>query len=467
MNAMRRSTVALAVLPLLAIVGCGGGGDSGNGGDDATAASACPVAALEAASGPVKITFWQGGLRAELMEALDDLVEAYNGTQDVVQVDLHFQGTYDEAADKYLTALRGGTVPDVVLLEETRLQQMVDSGSIVPAQACVDAADYDLSDHLPVVLDEFRVAGDLGPMPFNLSNLVLYYDKADFRTAGLDPEDPPATFAEVLEAARAIKERGAAGTGFAWQMRPWQVEQWYAKAGATIVDQGNGRDGRAEAATFDTAAGREVYGFVRELFDEGLAVNVGRNEGGADALLAVGKGDAAMTIETSAALGSIYAIQEAGQFADVELGVAPIPGPTAADGGVQPAGGSLWIVGKGKSDRTIAASWDFVRWLNEPAQQATWAARTGYIPVRRSAVELPAMVEQWRERPTYRVAYDQLAASKAPGGPAIGPYREVRDAETEALEALILRGVSVADALGIAQRGADDALRSYNERVGG
>jgi sn-glycerol 3-phosphate transport system substrate-binding protein len=465
MNPMRRSILALAVLPVLVVASCGGGGD--DGADEGPAASACPVDALSASGEPVKVTFWQGGLRAELMEALDDLVDTYNGSQEQVQVDLHFQGTYDEAADKYLTALRSGTVPDVVLLEETRLQQMVDSGSVVPAQACVEAADYDLSDHLPVVLDQFRVEGELGPMPFNLSNLVLYYDKADFRKAGLDPADPPATFAEVLEAARVIKERGAAGTGFAWQMRPWQVEQWYAKAGATIVDRANGRDGRAEAATFDSEVGREVYGFVRELLGEGLAINVGRNEGGADALLAVGKGDAAMTIETSAALGSIYAIQEAGQFADVELGVAPIPGPTAEDGGVQPAGGSLWIVGKGKSDATIAASWDFVRWLNEPAQQATWAARTGYIPVRRSAVELPAMVERWRERPTYRVAYDQMAASKAPGGPAIGPYREVREAETEALEALILRGVPVADALGIAQRGADEALRSYNERVGG
>src|SRR5207247_3362923 len=142
---------------------------------------------------------------------------------------------YDEGAAKYLTALRGGTLPNLVMLEEIRVQLMVDSKSMVPAAACAKSDKYSFADYLPPVLKEFTVDGQLWPMPFNVSNPVLYYDKNDFKKAGLDPNKPPKTFGDVLAAARAIKKSGAAKYGFAWEMQPWYVEQWFAKDGETIV----------------------------------------------------------------------------------------------------------------------------------------------------------------------------------------------------------------------------------------
>ena len=53
---------------------------------------------------------------------------------------------------------------------------------------CRISDDYDLSDHLPAVLDEFTVDGALWPMPFNVSNPVLYYIKPSFEQSGLDPK---------------------------------------------------------------------------------------------------------------------------------------------------------------------------------------------------------------------------------------------------------------------------------------
>src|SRR4051812_15141497 len=114
-----------------------------------------------------------------------------------------------------------------------------------------------------------------------------------------------------------------------------------------------------------------------------------------------------MAIGTSASLSSIYQIQAGGQFTDVGVGVAPLPGPDAKDGGVQVGGGSLWMVGKGKSDQTKAATWDFFKYLNEPEQQALWAKLTGYIPVRKEAATLPDVTETWKAQPNYKVAYDQ------------------------------------------------------------
>jgi sn-glycerol 3-phosphate transport system substrate-binding protein len=269
-----------------------------------------------------------------------------------------------------------------------------------------------------------------------------------------------------VKAGHAVKDSGAAGTGFAWEMSAWYFEQWFAKAGQSIVDHDNGRSGRAEKATLDNATGKEILGFVKQLFDEDVALNVGRNASGSDTLLALGKGDAGMAIGTSAALSTIYDIQKAGQFTDVGVGVAPLPGPDAKDGGVQVGGGALWMVGKGKSDESKAATWDFMKYLNEPAQQALWSKLTGYIPIRKSAIELPDVADNWRERPTFKVAYDQLLGSHASGGASIGPYKEFRDAIRDGLEALVLKHASVDDALKLMEKEANAALASYNERVG-
>jgi sn-glycerol 3-phosphate transport system substrate-binding protein len=479
MTAMHRFRLRfLALLAVLAVVAvaCGGGGgdddgdSSGGGGGDSESGSGsgvdparCPVDALDAATAPVEITFWHS-MTAANETTLQTLVSQYNDSQDKVRVEPAFQGTYDDAADKLLTALRGGELPEVIQLEETRLQLMIDSEAALPAQACVEAADYDTSDHLPVVLEQFTVDEVLWPMPFNVSNPVLYFNTIAFERAGLDPTDPPATFEEMEAAAQAIVDSGVARYGFAIELSPWYVEQWFAQAGEAVVNSDNGRTGRATEATLESATGTEIYEFLAHLVSSGLATNVGRNPSGADALLALGSGDAAMTIGTSAALGSVLEVLSSGDFPDVGLGVGPLPGPTG--GGVLVGGASLYLLDRDTTDEQKAASWDFVRWLNEPEQQAAWHAGTGYIPIRESAVELPAVADKWAANPEFRVAYDQLLNSGAEmGGPVIGPYKEFRDAIVESLERMFLQDVEPAEALTGADRAATEAMESYNSRV--
>lgn len=468
MNAMGRRRLLLATIVLsgLALAGCGGGDDGGGSGGGAADTAACPVDALASVTAPVDITFWHS-MTANNEVTLQVLTDEYNASQDKVRVTPVFQGAYDESSDKYITALRGGELPNVVMLEETRIQPMIDTHSVVAAQACVDAAGYDLSDHLEAVIDEFTVGGDLWPMPFNVSGPVLFYDTNDFVKAGLDPDDPPATYAELEAVARAIEDSGAAKTGMALTLTPGNIEQWFNMAGEPIVDNANGRDGRAGTALLDGETGVEAVSFMGRMMEQGLAVNVGRNLNEADNVLALGAGDAGMTIGTSAALGTIWAVKDAGQYADVGIGVAPMPGPATADeGGIITQGAALWIVGQGASAEEKAASWDYVRFLNEPSSQATWHLGTGYIPIRKTVVEDPKVQDLWQRRPTFRVAFDQLAASNGGNGPVIGAYTQFRESLVEALEKVMVEGEDAEAALRSASEQATEAIRSYNERVG-
>jgi len=197
---------------------------------------------------------------------------------------------------------------------------------------------------------------------------------------------------------------------------------------------------------------------------EGLLVNVGRNPSARDHLLAVAQLQAAMTIGTSAALGTVYQLLP--NFPGVEVGVGPLPGPSS--GGVTVGGGSIYIVQKTTNDEQRAAAWDFLKFLNTAENQITWHIGTGYVPTRLSASKAPEVQKLWSERPGFKVAFDQLSTSKSPvggGGPLIGDYIGFRDVIEASIES-VLGGTPVATAQAKAQTDATNVMKDYNRRVG-
>jgi sn-glycerol 3-phosphate transport system substrate-binding protein len=475
MMRMRLRATALLLGLLLVAAACGGsddGGGGGGGGDvggDAASDASCPVDALEGADGPVEITFWHG-MVARNEEILKTLTDEYNSSQDRVRVRLVYQGTYDDTADKFENGVRSGEgLPQMVQLEETRLQFAIDSGAMLPAQACVDADDYDLSDHLPAVIDEFTVDDALWPMPFNVSNPVLYYLKPTFTAAGLDPENPPATFDELREASQTIVDTQAAGAGLALELSPWYIEQWFAQENHALVDNDNGRTARAETMDLDSDLGQEIYQYLDELVSDGLARSVGRNPRGVDHLLALAQGDAAMTIGSSAAIGPAIAVIRSGEFdlTEQDVGIAPLPSPTEdPQGGTLVGGASLYLVQEGATEEQQAASWDFAKYLNDPETQARWS-ETGYVPIRESATEIDPVPQLWEQTPGYKVAYDQIRASDTDfGGPVIGAYFEAREAIVKSLERMFQENQPPEDAVRTADEEAEQQMQDYNSRAG-
>lgn len=447
--------------------GDGAAPPSGEGGDVATVAdpARCPVDELEQVDAPVVVTMWHA-MTSVNAEELEAMASEYNASQDRVQVELVFTGSYDETFERYRTSARGRSAPDVVQLEETTLQQVIDSETAVPAAACIAAAGYDTSDHLPAVLAQFTVEDVLWPMPFNISTPVFYYSTNRFQAAGLDPADPPATLGDLLEAARALVSSGTSPRAFSLETQAWYVEQWFNLAGEPVVDQGNGRDGRATEALLDGETGQQVFDWLATMLGEQLVHDVGRNPTGSDHFFAIAGNQASMTIGTSAALGGVYdaLATNPGLEEEVGLGIGPLPGPTG--GGVAPGGAALWLVDRGEPLR-VAAAWDWASWLNEPEQQARWHGATGYIPIRASAIELPAVQQLWVERPGFEIAYRQVAESaNETGGPVIGGYPGFRDALEGGIERLVQQGIDIATLLPEIDAAATEAIQDYNDLVG-
>ena len=109
-----------------------------------------------------------------------------------------------------------------------------------------------------------------------------------------------------------------------------------------------------------------------------------------------------------------------------------------------------------------------MKFLNTPENQSFWHVSTGYIPTRISATKSAEVQKFWTERPGFKVAFDQLAASKLPvggGGPLIGDYLGFRAALEASLESVVADG-DVAKAQSKAQADATKAITDYNKRIG-
>jgi sn-glycerol 3-phosphate transport system substrate-binding protein len=465
-----RRALALGLAASLAIAACGGGGDdsSSDGGGGGGSLPNCPLDALADAPKPVEITFWHTFSRAN-EEAITEVTDRFNAQQENVRVRLVNQIGYKENLEKYRSGLSGENLPDVVLLEDTATQQMIDTQSALPVAACIEADDYSLSDYVERVVDRYTVEDVLWPMPFNVSNPVFLYDKNAFRAAGLDPDDPPTTLDEVKNAATKVQALPDYEAGYGLKLDPWYLEQWSAKADELYVNQENGRRARATEVSFDDTTGREIFAWMSDMVSSGAA-KTNNNDGPSqfDNLLGIRSKAVAMTIDSSATLGTITQVLSAGEGGGVELGVSAMPGPPGK-GGVLVGGGALYIVNR-SSPAKQAAAWQYLKFLTSPQTQADFAAGTGYVPIRKSSIELPAIQQLWSTTPGYKVAYDQLTSgvnSIGTQGPVIGAYQAVRDAVKAGEQAMFTQGTSPADALKAAANASNTAMQDYNSRVTG
>jgi sn-glycerol 3-phosphate transport system substrate-binding protein len=426
----------------------------------------CNLKALTSHKGTVNITYWESASQANLT-TLQSITSAFNSSQSKVHVTLVTQAGYDDTWQKYLAGLTNGQLPDVVQLEDQRTQAAIDTGSFLPVQSCMNAAKYSTSDYLPRPLAYWKVNGVQWALPFAVSAPILYYNQNAFTKAGLNPANPPTTLPQMLTDAQKLK---ASGSGMGLVLDPWHLETWLASANQLFVNQKNGRSARASAGVFNTNTSVSIFNQLDQLVRSGDATtNPSSGPNAYDNLLGIGSGKYGMTIETSAALGTVTQLLAGGQYANVKLGIGPFPVySSSVQGGIEPGGSGVYISNKASALHQ-AAAWQYISYLCNTQSQATWAAGTGYIPVRKSSSQTATVQHLWVTSPGYKVAYNEInngVNSPATSGSVIGPYADVRTDVLNAEISMYTGGVSPTNAVKAAQANVNNTISSYNSRLG-
>ena len=430
--------------------------------------SLCFIVSFSAAAEEVTIDFWHA-MGGHNLEVVNTLVEEFNSSQDQVEVKAQYTGSYNDTLTKTQSAVQTGTAPHIIQIYEIGTQMMLDSGIIMPIEdlgkEVAGDNSFDWDKFLVPVSNYYTIDGKLNSMPFNSSTPILYYDRDAFEEAGLDPNRPPQTFAELKEYARKLTIKNDDGTveryGFTQGIVGWFVEQMVANQDATLVNNDNGRSARATASNLNEEAAVRFVKLWKEMVDEGIMLNPGRGWDGANQAFSSGR--AAMLIESTS---SVAGFTENAEAAGFELGTGFLPRPAAANrGGVIIGGASLWTIADHPKEE-LKATWKFLKWLSEEEQQVYWFENTGYFPVTKAAVESEMNNKFFAENPNYLTAFLQLLLSKkavSTQGALIGTFPEVRQIVEESVEKTLEGNLTPQKAMDEAAERVNKSLKEYNQ----
>jgi sn-glycerol 3-phosphate transport system substrate-binding protein len=420
------------------------------------------------AAEPVTIEFWHA-MGGHNLEVVNNLVDKFNQTHTDVQVKAQYTGSYNDTLTKTQAAVQTGTAPNIIQIYEIGTQVMLDSGIIMPIEdlgkQVAQDTTFDWNKFLTPVANYYTVGGKLNSMPFNSSTPILYYNRDAFKEAGLDPNHPPKTFAELKDYARKLTIKNEDGTveryGFTLGIVGWFVEQMVANQDANLVNNDNGRSGRATESYLNQAAAVRFVKLWQEMVAEGIMLNPGRGWDGANQAFSSGR--AAMLIESTSSVAAFTANAEAAGY---ELGTAFLPRPADVNrGGVVIGGASLWTIAD-HPEAELKATWEFLKWLSEKDQQVYWFENTGYFPVTKAAVESEMNNQFFAKSPNYLTAFLQLLLSKkavSTQGALIGTFPEVRQIIEEEVEKTLQGSLTPQAAMDEAAKRVNKSLAEYNK----
>ncbi len=109
---------------------------------------------------------------------------------------------YGQLREQVLIEASAGNPPDVVQASRGWLSDFANSGYFQSIEGLVSQSYID--DIFPEIKADLRYDGNLYAAPWFYSPYVMFYNVELFEEAGLDPSNPPATYGEALEAARAL-----------------------------------------------------------------------------------------------------------------------------------------------------------------------------------------------------------------------------------------------------------------------
>lgn len=386
------------------------------------------------ASAKEKIVFWHA-MSGEGQKTLEKIVSDYNNSQDKVEVEAIFQGSYEEAIVKFKAVSGTDEVPNLVQMNDISTSFMYRSGSIVPMNDFIEKdTSFNVDNLEDVLLNYYRINGKLYSMPFNSSTAILVYNKDAFKEVGLDPEVAPKSYKEVEEFAKKLVKKDENGIvdryGFSIIAYAWFIEQLLANDNVLYTDEENGRNGNMPTKVVYGEQLPTILNWMQGMNSEKVAINYGREWDSTRSAFSSGK--VAMYLDSSAGLTGII------NNSKFNVGTAFIPNESGVFNGSVIGGASLWITDS-KDDSKEQAAWDFVKYAVSKEVQAQWSTKTGYFPVNKLSYETETMKAYMEKTPQFKVVVDELKATNkntATQGAILGVFPDVREKMVEAMEAV-------------------------------
>ena len=415
------------------------------------------IASLTSANAATEIQWWHA-MGGELGAKLEEIAKNFNESQTDYVIKPSYKGNYVETMTAAIAAFRAKQQPAIVQVFEVGTGTMIAAkGAVYPVyQLMADQGEpFDPAAYLPAVAGYYTdTEGNMLSMPFNSSTPIMYYNKTMFEKAGLDPNAPPKTWAEMEAASKKIVESGAAKCGFTTGWISWiqteNLSAWHNQPIGTLENGFGGLDAKLEV---NGPVQVKHWGNLKKWADEGLYKYAGPI-GGDNAPPMFYSQECAMMMNSSGSRAAVVANSK-----DFDLGFGMLPYYDDVEGAPQNSiigGATLWVL-QGRDPEEYKGVAKFFNYLSSPEVQADWHQFSGYLPITTAAYELSQKQGYYEANPGADTAIKQITLNPPTAnskGLRFGNYVQVRTIIDEEFEQLLAGKKDAQGALdGVVERG--------------
>ena len=336
----------------------------------------------------VVVTFWHA-MGGPLGRALDQLIDEFNSMQDSIYVNSISMGNYNALSQKIMASILARKTPTIAQVYESWTTSLARSGAIQPIEDFVkkdSAFKNQLEDFFPVFIRDNTYDSVLYTLPFNKSVTAYFYNVDMFKKKGIDRF--PETYTELIEVSRKLTSGDTLATAFSVTVGMFE-QLLYAFGGRLLDENGN--------PVFDSEEGIKALKYLQDMLYKYHVAHLTTGYQHQDEFLA---GRVAYVMGTSVSYAFIMR-----QKPTFTLGMAPMPHEVRKVCFIMGTNIAIFRRAREKEKR---AAWTFIKWFTSPEIQARWALATGYVPVRRSAVNLPEVQKRFKEVPGLEDVWAQL-----------------------------------------------------------
>ncbi|MCU0452965.1 MAG: extracellular solute-binding protein [Bacteroidetes bacterium] len=363
--------------------------------------------------------------------------------------------------EKILTALAAGAPPDVFLLDSKLIPTFTNKRVLLDLTPYIGPLGIDTTQWFPNVLAIGRRNGGLYAFPKGFTPLMMFYNRALFREAGIAEPTPSWTWGDHRRIAASLtRDRDGDGTpdqygtSFTNYYYFWIVWVW--SAGGDVVTE----DGLRATGALTSAATEEAITFLTDQRTrDRVAPDVGSwvqsERTGTNAQL-FANGRVAMSLDGHWRLPTYARYVREGKL---DLGVAPLPlHPSGRKVNVMYQSG--WCVPVGASHPREAAM--LAAFMAGPEAARIRSSQHLEIPAVRSVAEEIVAIDPYGwERPFV----EEVPFCRQPWGSVIERFSEIEWTLQDAVDDVVLNGVPVNQALAKAALKVDRQLEEIRSHA--
>jgi multiple sugar transport system substrate-binding protein len=265
---------------------------------------------LSAKAEDVKLTVWS--LDRDIQPA-PHLVADFNKLNNGIQIEYR-QIQFDDVVSEAMRAYSTGQAPDIIAIDNPEHALFSSRGAFLDLTGMISTSTViKRENYFPGPLKSVEWDGKYFGVPKATNTIALYYNKDMFKAKGLDPNKPPQTWDELVDAARKLTDPAANVYGLAFSAKAseegtFQFLPWAQMGGGSYESINS--EGAVKAL--------EIW---KTIIDEKLASPDTLTRGQWDSTGTFNSGNAAM------AISGPWELDRMSQEAKFDWGVALLPVP--------------------------------------------------------------------------------------------------------------------------------------------